>query len=143
MKRSLGLQALVFGSLLLSSCVTAPTPSGVFMPATVSADCAPWDGAAFTISIPYAQDTLYISIWRSADIPAPSRFSFPEPSGRSGAAIYQTSTGQVDALRGRVNLGRVDKAHPIDGEFDLQSETGLNFYGRFSAGWDRRETYCG
>ncbi len=143
MKRTLGLRTLLLGSLLLSSCATAPTPSGLFLPATVSADCAPWDGAAFTISIPYAQDSLYISIWRSADIPTASRFSFPDATGRSGAAIYQTSTGQVQALRGRVNLGPVNKAHPIEGEFDLQSESGLNFSGRFSADWDRRQTYCG
>src|SRR5215207_9595023 len=54
------------------------SPAHVF-PATVDRDCAPWDGSAFTVSIPLPDgSTISISIYWSPDIKLPSRYSFPD-----------------------------------------------------------------
>src|SRR5687768_9388569 len=77
-------------------------PMQVF-PATVNRDCAPWDGAAFTISIPTdTVSTIHISIWQSPDIKRSAIFSFPDETGRIGNAIHNTQPGSPEQLTGTV-----------------------------------------
>ena len=53
--------------------------------ATVHRDCAPWDGVAFTVSIPYhSESVITISIWKSPDIKFPTTFSLPDEAGQVG-----------------------------------------------------------
>jgi hypothetical protein len=58
--------------------------------ATVNRDCAPWDGAAFTVSIPLGDGTIIdLSIWKSSDIRLPTTYSFPDETGQVGNALLR------------------------------------------------------
>ena len=114
------------------------------LPATVNRDCAPWDGAAFTISIPYNTATfIYVSIWDSPDINFPSTFSFPDDSGQIGNAYSLSEVGPYIALSGEVSFPRVVEGIPLEGRFNLTSEGGERFEGRFVADWGSQIVYCG
>jgi len=114
--------------------------------ATVERDCAPWDGAAFTISIPLdglPGSSIDISIWDSPDFKIPVSFSFPGQTGRAGNAIYRPVSGPPEPLSGQVSFRHVDQANPIKGQFNLTSESGGQFSGRFQANWELKPIPCG
>jgi len=116
-------------------------PLQVF-PATVNQDCAPWDGGAFTIMIPYnAVSTIQISIWDLSDPDHRSTFSFPDETGRVGhAALHASST---ETLGGTVSLSAVEEGRPLEGEFDLFTEAGKRLRGKFIAAWGDFVALCG
>ncbi len=117
-----------------------PTP--VF-PATIRRDCAPWDGSAFTLSIPVEGSVLGISIYQSPDIKLPVTFSFPDETGRVGNALLVLPSGSSEPLTGKVSFQRVEQGSPVEGEFNLLSDTGEQFKGKFIAEWDNQPVYCG
>jgi hypothetical protein len=113
-------------------------------PATVNRDCAPWDGTAFTVSIPMNNGaTLDISIYRSPDIKLPISFSFPDETMRDGNALLLLTVGSPEPLTGRVWFQRVGPGQPIEGRFHLRSERGERFDGKFIAEWEKQAVYCG
>ncbi len=77
--------------------------------ATIQRDCAPWDGAAFTVLIlPEGQgDVIQISIWQSPELKLPKTFSFPDDTGQVGNASLMHSTGAVEQLSGKVSFSSV------------------------------------
>jgi len=112
--------------------------------ATLTRDCAPWDGAAFTVSIPYDRTTtVTISIWRSPDIKFPVAFSFPDQTGRLGFAYSLSQLDPLEPLAGRVSFTRVEQGSPVRGEFNLSTENGRQFQGKFSADWGNIYAMCG
>ena len=112
--------------------------------ATVNRDCAPWDGSAFTVLIPYnASTNILISIWQSPDIKLPVKYTFPDESMRAGNAIFQSPSGEYEQLTGRVSFLRVDRERPVQGDFDLRDESGNQFRGKFIAEWGNEVAYCG
>lgn len=117
-------------------------PTQVF-PATIQRDCAPWDGSAFTVSVPLEQSAIRISIYRSPDIGLPVTFSFPDETMREGSASLLTPTGMPDPLTGTVRFQRVDVGKPVEGRFSLRSESGESFTGRFVAEWRNEIILCG
>ena len=113
-------------------------------PAMVNRDCAPWDGAAFTISIRYdPTTTITISIWQSPDINFPTTFSFPDETGQTGYAYILPQLDPLEELSGEVFFLRVDEGMPIEGRFSFTSERGGQFEGRFIAEWGNEVIYCG
>ena len=113
-------------------------------PATVHRDCAPWDGAAFTIQVPLQDgDSIHISIWQSPDIVFPKTFSFPDDTGQIGNAILIHALGLPDTLSGEVTLQRVQAGIPIEGRFSLGSAGGGQFEAQFRAEWDEEVVMCG
>ena len=91
-------------------------------PATVNRDCAPWDGSAFTVSIPYnSESVINISIWQSPDIKLPVTFSFPDETGQVGNAAYWSLSGEYEQLSGKVSFQRVGERSPVEGEFSFTS----------------------
>jgi hypothetical protein len=113
-------------------------------PATINRDCAPWDGPAFTVSIPLNNGiTIHISIWQSPDIKLPARFSFPDETGQIGFAYILTEPNPIQELGGEVSFSRVEEEIPIEGEFNLITESGQQFKGRFKAEWGNEVVYCG
>ncbi|HVF24617.1 MAG TPA: hypothetical protein VNA23_01935 [Anaerolineales bacterium] len=108
-------------------------------PATINRDCAPWDGSAFTVSIPMDNEMINISIWQSPDIPVPVTFSFPDETGQIGFAYMHPD----DQLSGKVFFLRVDETGPVEGEFDLKDQSGRQFKGKFKAEWGNEVMYCG
>ena len=118
-------------------------PMQVF-PAIVNRDCAPWDGAAFTVSIPYDSiSTIEVSIWQSADIKLPTVYSFPDESGRIGNAVHRSQIGLAEQLTGKLFFWRVEQGMPIEGEFNFTSGRSGRFEGKFKAEWGNQITMCG
>ncbi len=138
-----GLLVLMIGIAWLIFSTQNQDPAQIF-PATVNRDCAPWDGAAFTVSIPMSDGTIInISIWQSPDIKLPIMFSFPDETGRVGSALLLPPLGLPGQLTGKVFLWRVDRETAVEGEFDLLTEMGHRYKGNFKAEWGDEVAYCG
>ena len=113
-------------------------------PATVDRDCAPWDGGAFTVKIPMSDGTaIDISIWQSPQIKSPVVFSFPDDSGQVGNAILIHPVGLPDPLTGTVYFWNVNQEDPVEGRFELRTESGKVFKGQFKAEWGNFIALCG
>lgn len=113
-------------------------------PATVTRDCAPWDGAAFTVRIPLKDgDAIDISIWKAPDIKFSKTFSFPDNTGQIGNAILIHPVSLPEALRGEVQFEGVSEGKVVEGGFRLKSERGGVFIGIFKAEWESLIALCG
>jgi hypothetical protein len=129
---------------LMESACSPPTPQPPPLPATVSADCAPWDGAAFTVSVPVETGrSISISIYQAPDIRSRVTFSFPDPGNRVGYAFYKPEFGPDEALSGSVTLQAAQRGIPVEGELDLESPGGLRYRYAFVATWGSQQAYCG
>src|SRR5512145_1801665 len=99
---ALGFIVLALGLALFTYSRRAQQPVQVFS-ATVNRDCAPWDGAAFTVSILYDQkSTITISIWQSPDFDLPATYLFPDETGRVGQAYILWEIDPLIPLHGEV-----------------------------------------
>ncbi|HEX9332362.1 MAG TPA: hypothetical protein VF896_10760 [Anaerolineales bacterium] len=113
-------------------------------PATINRDCAPWDGAAFTVSIPMSEGaSIAISIYQSPDIKLPVTFSFPDETMSVGNVIYLPKVGSSEQLTGKVSFQRVIENSLVEGKFKFVTERGEQFIGRFQAEWKNQPMYCG
>lgn len=113
-------------------------------PATVSRDCAPWDGSAFTVTVQLDMETIvFISIWRSPDIPSPSTFELLDKNQQIGEAYLLPTSGMRIELSGKVWFQHVEEGTPIEGRFRLTSERGEAYEGGFTAEWESPTVYCG
>ena len=113
-------------------------------PATINRDCAPWDGAAFTVSIPYdSKSKVTISIWQSPDIKLPFTFSFPDETRQIGFAYILPELDPLEELTGKVTFWRVEQDVPVEGEFDFMTQRGKHFKGKFKAEWGNQIVMCG
>ena len=112
--------------------------------ATINRDCAPWDGSAFTVSIPMSAGAVIdISIWQSPDIKFSKTFSFPDNTGQVGNVSIRSASGEYEQLSGTVFFQRVDEGSPVSGRFELATEAGQRFEGQFEAGWENQIALCG
>ena len=132
--------ALGISLFLVSAQNREPAPH---YPATVYRDCAPWDGGAFTLSIPLERSVIQISIYRSPDIRFPITFSFPDETMETGNAMLMLPVGRPTQLKGKVSFPRVGPGSPVEGQFDLLTDTGQHFKGKFKAVWENTTVYCG
>lgn len=113
-------------------------------PATIQRDCAPWDGAAFTVHIPLqTANAISISIWQSPEIPSPRTFSLPDNTSQVGNASLMHSGGLPEQLSGTVSFSSVKQGIPTEGRFELSTESGQQFVGKFQAKWDDQIVLCG
>ena|SRR6476646_5266506 len=114
------------------------------LPATIQRDCAPWDGAAFTVSIPLqGGEAINISIWQAPELTSPKTFSFPDNTGHVGNASLMHLAGSAEQLSGSVFFSSVKDGSPVDGRFELSTDTGQRFAGDFHAEWDDQIVTCG
>ncbi len=112
--------------------------------ATISRDCAPWDGGAFTIRVPMHDGAIVdISIWQSPDIDRPISFSFPDETQQIGNTSLLRLFGVPEPLTGQVWLKNVRQRMPVEGGFSLTSERGARLEAKFVAQWDDQTVYCG
>lgn len=140
---SLGLFLITLIGLWFVATAETRTPLQVF-PAVIDRDCAPWDGSAFTVSIPLRDGSgMAISIYRSPEIRLPTSFSFPDETMSEGNALLLLATGISEPLTGRVWLQSVQQGIPVEGRFQLRSEAGMRWEGRFVAEWGDEIVYCG
>jgi hypothetical protein len=135
--------ALILGGTFVLSASANPELLQEF-PATVNRDCAPWDGPAFTVNIPLDDGrTVSISIWQSPELGGPVTFSFPDPSGQVGNASLFPAGGMPEELSGTVHFQGVQAEQPVEGQFNLVTENGDRFKGRFTAAWGDATMLCG
>ena len=111
--------------------------------ATINRDCAPWDGSAFTISVPLEGMGINISVYQSPDIKLPTSFSFQDDTMSAGNALLILPIGSPEQLTGKVYFQRVSQDVPVEGTFDLVTNTGEHFKGKFIAEWGNEIIYCG
>ena len=111
--------------------------------ATINRDCAPWDGSAFTVSIPVQGAGITISIYQSPNIKLPATFLFPDDTLNVGNALLILPIGSPEPLTGKVHFERVGQDIPVEGQFDLVTNTGEHFKGKFIAVWENEIIYCG
>ena len=138
-----GLLIFLFGITWFTFSTRNQEPLQIF-PATINHDCAPWDGAAFNVSIPFDDGTIIdISIWQSPDIKLPTTYSFPDETGQVGNALLRLQAGLPEQLTGRVSFPRVEQGVPVEGEFNLLTEAGQKFKGKFEAEWGDQIAMCG
>jgi len=141
----IGLLILLFGIAWFTFPKQDEGPAQVF-PATVNRDCAPWDGSAFTVSIPMSAGAVIdISIYQSPDIKFPVTFSFPDETGQVGnvTARSGSANGEYEALSGEARFESVSVDHVVEGRFNFTSEGGGQFTGKFIAEWGSEIVYCG
>lgn len=137
---ALGLIIFVAGLFTFS---TRDQESVQNFPATINRDCAPWDGSAFTVSIPIAESVINISIYQLPGIRHPVTFSFPDEIMRDGIALLLLPVGSPERLTGKVSFQRVEQGEPVEGNFDLATEAGQQYKGKFKAEWGNVIAYCG
>jgi hypothetical protein len=148
MKSTIQLYALI-GSLILAIILwlyfTSQTvKNDPIFAATVNQDCAPWDGMAYTITIPdEAGSVVRVSIWQPADFQLPVMYSFPDSSGKVGAADYQSASESVQQVSGKITLQPFAAKAPIEGMFDFTLENGRKIKGIFKAKWGDQIALCG
>ena len=136
---TIGVLILILAITWISFSNRGQEPMQTF-PATINRDCAPWDGAAFTVLISYdSMTTISISIWQSPDIKLPVTISFPDDTGQIGFAYLHPD----NPLSGEVFFLRMDSEGPVEGGFTLKDESGRQFNGRFKAEWGNEIIYCG
>jgi len=133
---------LLLGIAWYASSAPAPEPERI-LPAIVNRDCAPWDGSAFTISIPMQSGSLYISIYQSPDIKDPTTFRFPDDTMSVGNGVLALPIDSAAQVKGKVTLQRVEQGLPVEGTFDLVTDTGEPLKGKFIAEWGEEIIYCG
>lgn len=134
---------LIFGIAWLTFANRNKEPIQVF-PATINRDCAPWDGSAFTLSIPTEDGIIInISIWQSPDIKLPVTFSFPDETGQIGVAYVLPETDPLQELSGEVSFTRIEEGIPVEGVFNLENKSGEQYRGKFKAEWGNEVVYCG
>jgi hypothetical protein len=126
--------------------------------ATVEADCAPWDGPAYTIWVPAGKvggkpnSWISISIWQAPDQSATS-FTYPDLTGKGGHATYWPnlkSHEQViwskqshENLAGKLYLTSINGHKSILGEFDFSTEKDVPLKGKFESRWSNKIAICG
>ena len=138
---AVGLLILGIGWYVFSAQNQEPTQ---IFPATVNRDCAPWDGSAFTVSIRYdPTTTITIYIWRSPDITIPTTFTFPDDTGQIGTAYILPELDPLQQLSGTIFFWHVEEQNPVEGRFELVTETGQRFEGQFEAEWENQMALCG
>ena len=138
-----GLIILILGVTWLSFSTRNQEPAQIF-PATINRDCAPWDGAAFTLSIPTEDGIIiHVSIWQSPAMKLPVTYSFPDETGQIGFAYILPELDPLQQLSGEVFFRRVEEGIPVEGEFNFTTENGKEFKGSFTAEWGNEVVYCG
>jgi len=140
---SIGLIIFIFGIALFTfskkSQETVQTFSG-----TIGRDCAPWDGAAFTLSIRYdSTSSIIISIWKPPEIKLASTFTIHDETGKIGQAYILSELDPLIPLSGKVFFRRVEPGSSVEGHFNLMDKSGKHFKGQFHAKWNNKPVYCG
>jgi len=113
-------------------------------PATIGRDCAPWDGAAFTLSVHFDPAyTIIISIWKSPDIKFPSSFKLSDETDGVGQAYILSEFDPLIPLHGKVSFQQVEPGGSVEGVFYLTDESGKRIKGKFNATWKNEPVMCG
>jgi hypothetical protein len=139
--------------LLLSALAFAQrVPDASMFFGEASRDCAPWDGAAFSVSIPLVAGLrrmdfplIHVSVWQAPglNLKGAEHFEFPDVTGKIGAAFIQPRSGPVTPLHGTISFKRVMPNETTQGQFDFVVPNGRRYSGKFTATWNGKMMMCG
>jgi hypothetical protein len=146
-RRLLSISVMILSLLIISivwyTFSTRKLTAARVYPATINRDCAPWDGSAFTISIPLQEKGITISIYQPPDLKFPTAFLFPDDTMNVGNALLILPIGSPEQLTGNVSFQGVGQDIPVEGQFELVTNAGEHFKGKFVAEWKNEIVYCG
>ena len=111
--------------------------------ATIDRDCAPWDGSAFTVTVPLQDMRISISIYQAPALQARTSFRFPDDTMKVGNALLNLPLGSPETLSGIVSFQGVVQERPVECQFDLMTNDGQRFHGKFVASWGNEVVLCG
>jgi hypothetical protein len=115
-------------------------------------DCAPWDGAATTISLsntpleanPTTRPVLRLTIYESLASVGGARWTIGESKPGSGMAGWCPPTGDcTQAGDGWIDVGAWRDGEPLRGRYRLRLADGSILTGEFVAGVLPRRVLCG
>ena len=136
--------------LACAACGAAPpTRSEPVATARIARTCAPWDGAAFTVSVhvghgvdPAALPGLQLSVWSSPQFDGERKVVFAEGDDRSGLAFYAETAEHTTPLTGEATFRQAADGS-IEGTLRLKAADGRRFERRFRGRLDPGTVMCG
>ena len=151
MKAQLNLITL---SLLLTFCCqpvptqSEPTIQSQKIPAKIIDSCAPFDGAAFQVSI---ADNIIVDIYQAPQFDNSVKFTFPATS-QTGYARFLLPNAELliqqrklsfKPLTGEIVFNMVKRDTPVEGYFNFVTPEGERKQGTFKAIWQKSQiTRC-
>jgi hypothetical protein len=145
MNRRIGMLALMAIALAPPAPAAAQTD---VLHAVAWADCAPWDGPAFTVvvgqpgsKVDPEHPWLGISIWHPVESRHGVTYHFPDTDGTTGAVSYGGKA--FPSSTGTVSFAADTMKNDVDGSFDLVTPSGRRLIGRFHGSWVPRKFMCG
>lgn len=145
MKKQIGQLALMT-TVLMPPAPAAAQPEA--LQAVAWADCAPWDGPAFTVAVGQQGSKvdpehpwLKFSIWHEVESRHGVTYRFPDTDERTGTVTYGGTAfpGPTET----VSFARHAAPSEVDGAFDLVTPNGRRLTGRFHGSWVPRTVMCG
>jgi len=151
MKAQLNLMSLIL--LLAFGCQTIPTQSEPNLqtqkiPAKIIDSCAPFDGAAFQVSI---AENIIVDIYKAPQFDNSVKFTFPTNSQTGYARLLlpnaelliQQRKLSFKPLTGEIVFNMVKRDVPVEGSFNFVTPEGDRKQGTFKAIWQKSQiTRC-
>ena len=145
------------GAVLLLACGCSPAdrgpanPGGAWPYAVVRADCAPWDGAALSLTLGQLGSTtepayplIHIGVYHPPAEVLDHAFSFNEADTQEGGAMYCEAEGAcVSSREVKVRFGRIKPDSTVSGEYRLVLRDGRQEGGTFTARFLTQPALCG
>jgi len=133
--------------LACAACGAAPpTRSEAVATARIARTCAPWDGAAFTVSVPATDGAstaaLQLSVWSSPQFDGERTVVFAEGDDRTGVAMYAETADRSTPLTGEATFRQAGDGS-IEGALRLKAADGRRFERRFRGRLDPATAMCG
>jgi hypothetical protein len=133
--------------LACAACGAAPpTRPEAVATARIARSCAPWDGAAFTVSVPAADGAstaaLQLSVWSSPQFDGERKVVFAEGDDRTGVAMYAETADHAVPLTGEATFRQAADGS-IEGTLHLKAADGRRFERRFRGRLDGGAVMCG
>ncbi|MGN6153603.1 MAG: hypothetical protein ACTHOH_16600 [Lysobacteraceae bacterium] len=127
-----------------------PTRPEAAATAQIARSCAPWDGAAFTVSVPATGDgvdpaalpALRLSVWSAPQFDGERTVVFAEGDDRTGMALYAETVDRATPLTGEATFRQAADGS-IEGTLRLKAADGRRFERRFRGRLDPATAMCG
>jgi len=120
-----------------------------FAVADVARACAPWDGAAFSVSVPLregadpgALPALRVMVWSPPQFEHERTVVFADGDDRTGVAQYMEAEDRATPLTGEATFRQAADGG-IEGTLRLKAADGRRFERRFRGRLDDRMVMCG
>jgi hypothetical protein len=147
------MKQLVFAMLIVAGCGSngePMRPPAEFPFATVSRDCAPFDGPAVTIyltptavALDPSPPFVRISVWDAPEQVAGRTWTWPRTVNKATASRCVTGNDCVDSTSGSVTLGNFGPDSALSATVDVKFPDGSRIQGTVRGTWQSRRILCG